>query len=66
MVWVFDHTGSLLITMLMHASLSASILILPPQVTGTQVVAYDLAFAMVLWIFVALVTRKRFTRVATG
>ena len=52
--------------MLMHASLSASILILPPLVTGAQVIAYDLAFAMVLWVFVALITRKRFTMVATG
>ena len=30
MVWVYDRTGSLLVAMLMHASLTASMLILGP------------------------------------
>src|SRR5690606_19097775 len=34
MVWVYDRTGSLLLAMLMHASLSASTLILQPLSTG--------------------------------
>jgi membrane protease YdiL (CAAX protease family) len=56
MVWVYDYTRSLLILMLMHASLTASILIFPPQeVTARQVVAYDLIFAVALWLIVAVV-----------
>lgn len=55
MVWVYDRTESLLVAILMHASLTASILILPPQATAAQVVTYDLVFAAALWIFIAAV-----------
>ena len=56
MVWVYDRTGSLLVAMLMHAPLAASQLILiPPAITGVQVVTYDLVFAAALWVFVAAV-----------
>ena len=34
MVWVYDRTASLLVAMLMHASLSASMLILQPPLQG--------------------------------
>jgi membrane protease YdiL (CAAX protease family) len=56
MVWVYDRTGSLLVAMLMHAPLAASQLILiPPAITGVQLVTYDLVFTAALWVFVAAV-----------
>ena len=56
MVWVYDRTGeSMLLAMLMHASLSASMLTLPPLVTGVAYVTYNLALATVLWVVVAAV-----------
>jgi membrane protease YdiL (CAAX protease family) len=54
MVWVYDRTGSLLVAMLMHASLTASTLILQPlDVTGMRVVTYDLVLAAALWLLIA-------------
>ncbi len=53
LVWVHDRTGSLLVVMLMHASLSASSLIFQPQGTGVQVIALDLLHAAFLWLLVA-------------
>jgi len=56
MVWVYERTESLLLAMLMHVSLTASLLILPPQApTATQIVTYDLIFAASLWFIVAAV-----------
>lgn len=55
MVWVYNHTRSLLIVILMHASLTASILILPPlAATPVQIVTYDLIFAVALWLMVVV------------
>ncbi|MFC1978332.1 CPBP family intramembrane glutamic endopeptidase, partial [Chloroflexota bacterium] len=56
MVWIYDRTGSLLVAMLMHASLTASTLfILAPQATGMALVTYYLVLAAVLWVVVAVV-----------
>jgi uncharacterized protein len=55
MVWVYDRTGSLLVAMLMHASLTASTLILRPAATGVPLVIYDFVLAGVLWAVVAAV-----------
>lgn len=55
MVWVYDQTESLLVTMLMHASLSASTLILQPQATGLPYLTWNLVLAVVLWGVVAVV-----------
>ena len=56
MVWIYDQTGSLLIIMLMHASLTAGILIFPPDgATAAQIVTYDLIFAISLWLIVAII-----------
>jgi membrane protease YdiL (CAAX protease family) len=56
MVWVYDRTGSLLVAILVHAPLAASQLILiPPGITGVQLVTYDLVFTAALWLFVAAV-----------
>jgi uncharacterized protein len=56
MVWVNDRTGSLLVAILMHAALTASSLILGPlAISGTAILIYDLALAVVMWILVAVV-----------
>jgi membrane protease YdiL (CAAX protease family) len=55
MVWVYDHTESLLVAMLMHASLSASTLILQPLTTGAPYLVWNLVLAAVLWLVVAAV-----------
>jgi uncharacterized protein len=53
-VWVYDRTGSLLVTMLMHASLTASTMILQPlAISGTSLLVYGFASAAVMWAVVA-------------
>ncbi len=56
MVWVYDRTGSLLVAMLMHASLTASTFILGPlAISGVALLIYSLALAATWWIVVASV-----------
>jgi membrane protease YdiL (CAAX protease family) len=55
MVWVYDRTGSLLVAILMHASLVASNAILAPLATGVSQVTYNLMWAAVLWVLVGAV-----------
>jgi len=55
MVWVYDRTKSLLVAMLMHASLSASTLILQPLATGIPYLTWNLVLSAVLWGIVAAV-----------
>lgn len=55
LVWVYDHTGSLPVVMLMHASLSASTLILQPLATGVISLTWNFVLAAVLWALVAAV-----------
>ena len=57
MVWVYDQTdGSVLVAVLMHASLIASTsIVLLPQVTGESFLVFVLAVAVVLWVFVAAI-----------
>jgi uncharacterized protein len=55
MVWVYDRTGSLLVAMLMHASLTASTLTLGAGIAGVPLVTFDLIWAAVLWAVVAAV-----------
>jgi len=60
MMGVYDRTGSLLLAILMHASLSASRRVLNP--VGLALVPgliYELIFAAALWIVVAAVQRKQ-------
>ena len=55
MVWVYDRTASLLAAMLMHASLSASTLILQPPLTGAPFLTWNLTLTAILWVVVAAV-----------
>ena len=56
MVWVYDRTESLFMAMLMHASLTASLLILNPLgISGAHLVAYSFMLAAVLWVVVGVV-----------
>ena len=55
MVWVYDRTGSLLVAILMHASLLACIIICAPAVTGVAFLVYSFAVAAALWVVVAAV-----------
>ena len=56
MVWVYDHTESLLVSVLMHASLVASLTIfVPAQLAGKTLIIWILAWAAALWIVVAAV-----------
>lgn len=56
-VWVYNQTeGSLLVVLLMHASLIASTsVILLPQVTGVSFLVFVLAVAAAFWILVGVV-----------
>lgn len=54
MVWLYDRTDSVLLAMLMHASLSACTFILgPSSATGSALVAYGFALAASWWVVVA-------------
>jgi uncharacterized protein len=56
MVWVYDCTGSLLLAMPMHASLSSGTLILTSTaITGVALLTWLLAYAAVFWVIVAVV-----------
>lgn len=51
MVWVYDRTESLLVAMLMHASLTTSVLVLGPlALSGTALLTYNLALAAALYL----------------
>ncbi len=66
LVWVYDRTGSLLVTTLMHASLTAcNIFIFRPEATGLPFVTFGLLFTALQWLLVAVVAvldRGRLTR----
>ena len=56
MVWVYERTGSLLVAMLMHASLTFSTLSVAPLViSGVALLTYQLVWAALLWVFVGAV-----------
>jgi membrane protease YdiL (CAAX protease family) len=59
MVWIYDRTGSLLVAILMHASLIASSIsgfgLVPPAISGVPFLTMFLVFAAALWVVVAAV-----------
>ncbi len=66
MVWVYDRTASLPVAMLMHASLSASTLILQPSLTGMPFLTGNLALAAALWVVVAAVAVANSGKLSRG
>jgi membrane protease YdiL (CAAX protease family) len=66
MVWMYNNTNSLLLAMLMHASATASMLILQPfGISGVMLLAYVVGLGVAYWAIlgvVAVVTRGRFAR----
>ncbi|MFN8473967.1 MAG: type II CAAX endopeptidase family protein [Anaerolineae bacterium] len=55
-VWVYDHTESLLMAQLMHASYSPVLFVLSPSaVTGRESVVYEASFAVLLCLVVAVI-----------
>ena len=58
MVWVYDHTASLLVAMLMHAALSASTIVLQPLSAHGQF-TWNFLLGAALWAIVAVITRLR-------
>ncbi len=57
MVWVYDRTGSLLVAMLMHASLTASVamIFMPQAIPSVPLITWYLVLTAALWIIVAAV-----------
>jgi membrane protease YdiL (CAAX protease family) len=56
MTWVYEQTGSLLVGMLMHAALTASVRIFDPlAIAGVPILIYNLALGAALWIVVLAV-----------
>ena len=50
MVWVYDRTESLLIVVLMHASLMAGLsALVPAELSGTTLLTWILTWAAGLW-----------------
>jgi membrane protease YdiL (CAAX protease family) len=66
MVWVYDRTGSLLVAILMHVSLTASVRILSPlALSGVALLTSAFVMAVAWWVVVAvvaLVNRGQFSR----
>jgi hypothetical protein len=55
MVWAYEQTGSLLLMIVMHFSLTAcAITFAPTAMSGMQVFVYSLSVAAVMWILAAL------------
>jgi membrane protease YdiL (CAAX protease family) len=56
MVWAYDHTGSLLLAQLMHASFTGGLIILGPSGASTaQSLLWNALFAVALWAVVGMV-----------
>lgn len=59
MVWVYDHTRSLLVAMLMHVPLVVDAFVLSPEkLSGAPHVVYLLFFTAALWVLVIVVVVK--------
>lgn len=56
LVWIYDRTQSVLVTTLMHASLTAcNIFIFRPEAAGVPFLVFGLVFAAAQWLLVAVV-----------
>ena len=55
MVWVYERTGSVFIAMLMHVSLTTSVIALTPTLAGVPLLLCSYAIAATMWIVVAAI-----------
>ena len=61
-VWVYDQTGSILVTILMHASLVFTPLTLPSMgLSGVNLLIWLIVWGVVLWGFVVFVNRRSYS-----
>ncbi len=58
MVWVYSHTESLLVAILMHVSLVVTVVALEPPLKGGGLLTLILVKAFVLWIIVAVLAQR--------
>lgn len=61
MVWVYEHTESLLVVILMHVSLVSTLLIFDPLVKGLSLLTFLLVRAIVLWVLAIAITLRKNT-----
>jgi membrane protease YdiL (CAAX protease family) len=54
MVRVYDRTGSLLVAMLMHLSLTVCTLVLQPQAAGLSLLTFTIVLAALMWVVAAV------------
>jgi membrane protease YdiL (CAAX protease family) len=65
MVWVYDRTGSLLVAMFMHGSLTASARIfMPPGIAGVPLLTFDLVWVAALCVVIAVIAAANRRRLA--
>ena len=66
MVWVYNRTESLLVSVLMHASLMASLSIfVPAELSGKGLLTWIFSWAVVLWVTVAIFASSKSIRLAS-
>jgi membrane protease YdiL (CAAX protease family) len=59
MVWVYERTDSVFLSILMHVSLTASLLMLNPiGISGLNLLMYSFVFAGAVWILVGVVAAR--------
>ncbi|WP_106794724.1 CPBP family intramembrane glutamic endopeptidase [Aquimarina sp. Aq78] len=57
MVWVYDHTQSLWIIILMHMSFTASTMVFQPTTTkGIDIVVFNLMFTALIYVFIIILS----------
>lgn len=60
MVWVYEHTHSLFIVIIMHASLDFAMLTLPSmELSGSALVTWILVWSAALWLVIAAVLKGK-------
>lgn len=65
MVWVYDRTGSLLVAMLMHASLTATTRIISPiSLAGGPLITSDLIWSTAVWLIIATIAATNVGKLA--
>lgn len=63
MVWVYDRTESLLLVILMHASLVATLqIIVPIELAGSHLLIWLVAWAIALWIIATGVVSQQYQK----